>query len=219
MADRDGFGIFIVEDHPEFRRELEALIARCAGFRVVGIAEDGPSALPRIDQVRPDMVILDINLPGLSGIELGRVLHTQHPGLTLMFLTICSDEGTFNAALDTGARAFILKENAVEDLGAGLAAASAGATYVSAGVASHLARRTERRTNCSERRTDLDRLSPTERCVLRLVAENKSDAEIAAELLISPRALDLYRERISDKLGSPDTQALVRYACDHHEEL
>jgi DNA-binding NarL/FixJ family response regulator len=211
--------VFIVDDHPIFRHGLQQVIDRDPNFTVVGEAGDGAVALAEMKRLRPDIAILDIRVPGLGGIELGRELRLLSPPVAIIFLTMTDDEGTFNAAMDLGAQGFIVKENAVQDVMVGLNAVVRGGIYFSPSISVHLLRRNQRASALREKKTGLKSLTSTERCVLRLVAENKTNREIAKELFVSPRTVEVHRAHICEKLELQGNRALLLFAVEHKSEL
>lgn len=211
--------VFIVDDHPIFRHGLQQVITRDPGFTVVGEAGDGTAALAEIKRLKPEIAILDVRLPGLGGLELARALRALNPPVAIVFLTMTDDEGTFNAAVDLGAQGFIVKENAIQDVMVGLNAVVRGGMYFSPSISAHLLRRNHRASALREKKTGFRSLSQTERCVLRLVAENKTNREIARELFVSPRTVEVHRARICEKLELQGNRALLLFAVEHKSEL
>jgi DNA-binding NarL/FixJ family response regulator len=211
--------VFIVDDHPIFRHGLQQVIDRDPGFKVVGEAGDGLAALTEIKRLKPDIAILDVRVPGLDGMELARALQALKPSVAVMFLTMTDDEGTFNAAMDIGAKGFILKENAVQDVMVGLNAVLRGGMYFSSTISEHLLRRTQRASALREKKTGLKSLTQTERCVLRLVADNQTNKEIAKALFISPRTVEVHRAHICEKLELRGNRALLLFAVKHKSDL
>src|SRR5436189_4581876 len=128
---KDKTRIVIVDDHPIFRRGLKEIIESDGKFVVAGEAEDGETALQRIKSLKPDVAVVDLNLPKTSGLQVVRTVRALgHPPLVIV-LTMQADEGTFNAAMDAGAQGYMLKENAVNDVLAGLKTVAAGGVFIS----------------------------------------------------------------------------------------
>jgi DNA-binding NarL/FixJ family response regulator len=211
--------VFIVDDHPITSEGLKQVIDRNLSFKVVGSATDGPTALAEIKRLKPDIAILDVHLPKMSGMEVARELRALKPPIPVIFLTMQDDEGTFNAAMDLGAQGYILKENAVQDVIHGLNAVASGGIYLSPSISAHLLRRNQRASALREKKTGLKSLTQTERCVLRLVAENKTNKEIGAELFISHRTVEAHRANICEKLDLQGNRALFLFAVQHKSDL
>jgi DNA-binding NarL/FixJ family response regulator len=211
--------VFIVDDHPIFREGLQQVIERSPSFKVVGQLGDGALAMNEMRRVAPDIAVLDVQLPKVSGIELAKSLRTLNPPIAVIFLTVQSDEGTFNAALDAGAKGYILKENASEDILLALQAVRSGGLYFSAAIAQFLVRRNERASALREKKTGLASLTPTERNILRLVAENRTNREIGDLLFISHRTVEAHRAHICEKLELKGNRALFLFAVQHKSEI
>ena len=211
--------VIIVDDHPIFRRGLKETIEAHQTFVVAGEAADGESALSQIKSLRPDVAIVDLHLPKMGGLELVRSVCSLAHAPVVVVLTMHGEESMFNAAMDAGAQGYILKENAVSDLLVGLEAAASGGVFISPSVAGFLVRRHQRASALKEEKKGLAVLTPTERRILRLVAENKTNKEIGYELFISHRTVETHRHHICEKLGLSGNRALLKFAFDHKSEI
>lgn len=207
--------ILIADDHPIFRSGLRALIDADASFTVVGEATDGDQALNMIIDERPDVAILDYNMPTLNGFELlKKISQSKVPVITVM-LTMHNDEAMFSKAFELGVRGYVLKDSASVDIVNCLHAVTQGQVYTSAAVTTYLLKRASR-----IRAVDgLESLTPAERVVLRLIADYKTSREIADELSISVRTVDNHRSNISGKVGVTGSHALFKFAVQHRSEL
>jgi DNA-binding NarL/FixJ family response regulator len=216
---KDKTRIVIVDDHPIFRRGLREIIESDAKYIVSAEVGDGESAIQQIKSIKPDVAVVDLNLPKLNGLEVVRaVCALPHPP-AIVVLTMQADEGTFNAAMDAGAHGYMLKENAVNDVLAGLKVAAAGGVFISPSVAQFLVRRHNRASALKEQKKGLAALTPTERRILHLVAENKTNKEIAGELFISHRTVETHRSHICEKLELSGNHALLAFAFEHKSDL
>lgn len=211
--------VFIVDDHPVTSEGLKQIIERNGAFKVVGSATDGATALEEIKRIKPDIAVLDVNLPKVGGMELARQIRNFRPPIPVIFLTMQDDEGTFNAAMEVGAQGYILKDNAVQDLLLGLKAVASGGIYFSPSISGYLLKRNQRVSALREKKTGLKSLTETERCVLRLVGENKTNKEIGAELFISHRTVEAHRAHICEKLELKGNRALFLFAVQHKSEI
>src|SRR5262249_55470158 len=137
----------------------------------------------------------------------------------VIVLTMSSEEGTFNAVMDAGAQGYVLKENAAGDVLIGLQAVAAGGVFISPSVAGFLTRRLQRVSALKEEKRGLGSLTPTERRILRLVAENKTNKEIGRQLFISHRTVETHRSHICEKLELSGNRALLKFAFDHKSEI
>jgi DNA-binding NarL/FixJ family response regulator len=211
--------VLVVDDHPLFRQGLRQLIEADSRFELAGEAGNGNEALAFIQQRKPDVALLDVNLPGLSGLEVaGRVQSLRLPTRIVM-LTMFKEEETFNRALDLGVLGFVLKENAVQDILAALVAVAKGEHYLSPTISSYLVRRRGRAEALAERKPGLDDLTKAERRILKLIAEKKTSREIGAELFISPRTVEAHRANISQKLGLRGSNSLLQFAIENRSAI
>jgi len=211
--------IVIVDDHPIFRRGLKEIIEGDSQFAVVAEAGDGETALREIRALKPEVVVLDLHLPKIGGLELVRTLRAlSHPPAVIV-LTMHGEEAMFNAAMDGGAQGYILKDNAADDALVGLKAVASGGVFISPSVARYLVRRHQRAAALKVERKGLSALTPTERRILHLVAENKTNKEIGSELFISHRTVETHRSHICQKLGLSGNRALLRFAFDHKSDI
>ena len=216
---KDKTRIVIVDDHPIFRRGLKEIIESEAKYIVAAELGDGESAIQQIKSIKPDVAVVDLNLLKITGLEVVRaVCALPHPPVVVV-LTMQADEGTFNAAMDAGAQGYMLKENAVSDVLAGLKAVAAGGVFISPFVAQFLVRRHHRASALKEQKKGLAALTPTERRILRLVGENKTNKEIARELFISHRTVETHRSHICEKLELSGNHALLAFAFEHKSEI
>jgi DNA-binding NarL/FixJ family response regulator len=211
--------VYIVDDHPVFRHGLRQVIHADPSFEVVGEAGDDATALAEIAKAKPAVVIVDVRLPQRGGLELVKALRALRPGPACLMLTMHGEEAMFNAAMDAGARGYLLKEDALELVLLGLKAVSAGSFYLSPAISGWLLRRQQRVAALKEQKMGLTALTPTERRVLQFVAENKTNKEIAGELFISHRTVETHRSNICQKLELQGVHKLLQFAIEHRSEL
>ncbi len=191
MAQRDKFNVVIVEDHLALRKGLELLLRRTE-FSVIGTADDAEEGQLLIKETNPDVAIIDIGLPGRSGLELTRRLLEARPDLGVLLYTGIGDRDTLVRALDCGARGFALKAGSPEELMAALRAVAGGESYVDERLRSLLLARftTER----------IGILSPREREVLDLLAKGLNGEEVAVQLVLSPETVRTHVRNAMEKL-------------------
>lgn len=211
--------VAIVDDHPLFRQGLRQAIEADARFRLVGEAGDGLAGLKLILEEKPDVAVLDVNLPHLSGLEMARELQAGRNPTHLIILTMYKEEETFNLALDLGVKGFVLKENAVEDILASLRAVAAGGHYLSPSISGYLVKRRHRAETLAAHKPGLDDLTQAERRILKAIAEQKTSREIAAQLFISPRTVEAHRANICAKLELRGSHSLLRFALEHRSGI
>lgn len=211
--------VLIVDDHPVFRHGLRQIVEGDPQFQVVAEAGDGETALAQIQALKPAVVVIDIKLPKLSGLDLLRQLRDAASSTACLMLTMDADETTFNAAMDAGARGYMLKDTAMEAVPVGLRAVAAGGMYICPSVSRFLLKRRERAAALKEEKSGLASLTPTERRVLELVSENKTNKDIATTLFISPRTVETHRTNLCRKLQLQGAHKLLQFAIEHRSEL
>ncbi len=211
--------VLIVDDHPLFRAGLRQVIADDARFELVGETGDGEAALRLIQEKKPDVAVLDVKLPGLDGLEIVRRLQAGRSPTRVIILTMHKEEELCNRALDFGARGFVLKENAVEEIVKAIAAVAAGEHYLSSSISGYLVRRHSRAELLAANKPGLEDLTKAERRILKLIAGKKTSREIAAELFISPRTVEAHRANICAKLELRGSHSLLQFALENRYSL
>lgn len=211
--------LVIADDHPLLRAGLRQVIAADSHLEIIAEAADGAAALELLTTHQPDVAVLDIEMPNLTGFALLRELHSQRLSTAVVFLTMYRDEEMFNEALDLGALGYVLKDSAMTDITGAIRAAASGQPFISPTIAAYLFNRANRRTKLLQQLPSLSVLTQTERRILKLVAENKTSKEIAAELFISHRTVENHRTNICQKLDLKGSHSLLKFAFDHKAEL
>jgi DNA-binding NarL/FixJ family response regulator len=209
----------IADDHPLFRQGLRQVIEATIGLKVVAEAEDGTVALAYLRVEKPDVAVLDIDMPGHDGFELARTINQERLPTRIIFLTMHKDQDVFNEALDLGVKGYIVKDSAVLDIVAGIKAVAAGQHYISSSISSYLVSRHENADTLVRETPRLADLTQQERNVLRLVAANKTSKEIAAELCISYRTVENHRTNICEKLELRGPHALLSFALKNKSQI
>ena len=209
----------IVDDHPLFRQGLRQAIGGDSRFEVIGEADNGQTALDRILELRPEVAVLDVNLPGLSGLEVVAALRAKKLRVSIVILTMLKDEQAFNKALNLGIHGYVLKENAAEEILNCIAAVSRNEAYVSPSLTDFLLRRRSRAESLASHKPGLDDLTVAEKRILKRVALGKTTKEIAAELFISPRTVESHRANICEKLELIGANRLLQFALENRDAL
>lgn len=209
--------LVIADDHPIVRQGLRQVIEKDPGLQVVAEAGDGQAAVEQIKATQPRVAILDIDMPMMSGFEVARALARLSLPVEIIFLTVHCEEEFFNEALELGAKGYVLKDSSVTDIVACVRAVAAGQNYVSPALTSYLFRQRQQET--SRQRSGVDALTPTERQILKLIAEYKTSKEVAAALFISPHTVQTHRKNICIKLELEGNHALMRFALEHKSQL
>jgi DNA-binding NarL/FixJ family response regulator len=211
--------VLIADDHPVFRTGLRQVIEMSAGLKVVAEAEDGTMALERVREHQPDVVVLDVDMPGMDGFEVVRVLRQEKLAIAVVFLTMHKDEAMFNAAMNIEVKSYVVKDSAVTDIAASIRAAFTGHPFISPALSSYLLNRRQRAAKLAQEKPSIDQLTPTERRILKLLAENKTSKEIAGELYVSHRTIENHRANICQKLGLHGSNALFQFAIEHKSQI
>jgi DNA-binding NarL/FixJ family response regulator len=211
--------VLIVDDHPLFRNGLRQVIDSDPSLEIVAETGDGEVALQLIQEKKPDVAVLDINLPSLSGLGIARKLKGKRHTTHVVMLTMHKEEEIINHALDIGVKGFVLKENAVEEILKAIAAVAAGEHYLSSSISSYLVRRRSRSEALAAQKPGLDDLTKAERRILKLIAEKKTSREIAAELFISPRTVEAHRANICNKLALSGSHSLLQFALENRSAI
>jgi two-component system, NarL family, response regulator NreC len=204
--------LLLVDDHAVVRSGLRMLLMGEEDMEIVGEAGSAAEALDATRLLKPDVVLMDIGLPDMSGIEATREIRKQHPHVAVVALTIHEDEEYFFKMLDAGARGYVPKRAAPEELITAIRAAAADEVYIYPSLAKLLVRDYLSQDRSVEQKTALDNLTDREREVLTFLAEGRSNDEIAEALVISPKTVARHRENIMHKLNLHSRAELVRYA-------
>ena len=201
--------VLIVDDHPVFRDGLAGLLATLPEVEVVGMAGTAEEALAVVAQAPPDVVLMDINLPGASGVEATRRVTQLAPATAVLVISMVDDDDSVFAALAAGARGYVLKGATAAEITAALSTVAAGGAVFGAGIASRMLARAP--APPSGPLVGQDDLTARERQVLDLLAEGSSNRQIARDLGLSLKTVQNHVSRILDKLQAADrTQAVLR---------
>jgi DNA-binding NarL/FixJ family response regulator len=202
--------IFIVDDHPLMRAGLAQLIANEPNFLIVGEASDASAALYGIQQTQPQLVIIDISLPGKNGIELIKDLHALHPQLLLLAHSMHDESLYAERVLRAGGRGYLMKNEGGRKLIEAIYAILRGERYISPGISERLKR--ESQPDASEIRDPVEQLSDRQFEIFQLIGHGKGTREIAQKLKVSHKTVDAHRANLKEKLALACGTELVRYA-------
>jgi DNA-binding NarL/FixJ family response regulator len=204
--------VLLADDHTLIRAGLRLVVDQEPEFTVVGEAADGRQAVALAQQLKPDIVVMDVGMPGLNGIEACRQIRENLPDTQVVMLSMHSDEGYVLRALKAGARAYLLKDSAEADLARAIRAASEGKSFFSPAVGKVLLEDYMRKLERTGAEDSYELLSPREREILQLVAEGKSSKEIAHLLNLSVHTVETHRARVMQKLNLRGIPELTLYA-------
>lgn len=209
----------MADDHPIVRQGLKQIIETDKSVLIVAEAGDGKNALELIERHQPDVAVLDIDMPEMDGFEVVREMKKKEIGSAIVFLTMHSENEIFEEAMDLGVKGYVLKDSAVNDIVASIKSVAVGGAFLSPALSALLINRRNRINELNENLPGLQTLTPTERKILKLIAEDKTSKDIAAELFISPRTVETHRTNICRKLNLSGSLALVRFAVTHKSEI
>ena len=215
----DKIKIFIADDHPIFRGGLRQLIETASQMVVVGEAKDGAEAIERLLASPADVALLDIDMPKADGFQVLTALREKGVTLQFVFLTMHKDEQFLNAALDLGVKGFLVKDSAAEEVIDCINAVVNGQEFISPQLTSRLLKRLRHAQENPAQPSLLDQLTPTERKVLKLIAQFKTNKEIAAELFMGVRTVEQHRLNISEKFNLKGRHALVKFVTENFDQL
>lgn len=206
--------IILADDHPVVRRGMQTLLESERDFSIVGVAADGLETVRLAERLKPDVLVLDLMMPGLSGLEALRIVRERSPRTRIVILSMHSSSAFIAQALQNGAIGYVLKGCTEEDLVRAVKEAAAGRRFLSPAV-------TEIAINAYIEQSKTrpfdphETLTPRQREVLQLAAEGKTNAEIAARLNISQRTVENHRATLMQRLGLQNQTELIRHAIRH----
>jgi len=204
--------VLLADDHTLIRAGLSMVVEAQPDFTVVGEAEDGRSAVELATKLKPDVVVMDIGMPNLNGIEAARQIRDESPDTQVVMLSMHSDEGYVLRALKAGAKGYLLKDSAEADLARAIRAAVAGKAFFSPAVGKVLLEDYMRKLKRTGAEDSYELLSAREREILQLVAEGKSSKEIANLLNLSVYTVETHRAKVMQKLNLRGIPELILYA-------
>ena len=207
----DKLKLIIADDHHIFRKGILSIVSEDDGIEITGEAANGDDALKLIEEKKPDIAILDIDMPGLSGLDVARKVKSEKLPVKIVILTIHKDKEYFDEALELDIKAYVLKESIANDLIDCIKRVAAGEYYISSAISGYLVEKNK----TAPKQTELDKLTNAEKEILKLIAQNKTSAQIADELFRSVRTIENHRNNICNKLGLKGPHALLLYAIQH----
>lgn len=211
--------IVLADDHPIVRQGLRQMIESDANLLIVAEAGDGETALALIEKHQPDVAVLDVDMPKMGGFALVRELRDRKINVQVVFLTMHGEKEVFQAALDLGVKGYVLKDSATTEIAASIKSVAENRPFFSSSLSGLLLNRRRNVEDFESENQGLNQLTPTERRILKLVAEEKTSKEIGEQLFTSHRTIEKHRANISRKLGLQGSLALVKFALAHKSEL
>ncbi len=211
--------IVMADDHPIVRQGLRKIIETDKHLLIIAEAGDGQAALDSIEEHRPQVAVLDIDMPGIDGFAVVRELQRRRIETEVVFLTMLDEEETFQAAMDLNVRGYVLKDSAADEIVSAIKSVANGRPFLSPAMSAMLLNRRRRADELEKQQPGLHLLTPTERRVLKLIADDKTSKEIGEELFVSYRTIEGHRANISRKLNLSGSLALVKFASANKSEL
>ena len=209
MKSEEKISVIIADDHPIFRQGLKNVIESDSDMHVIGEAGDGDEAVQLIENLKPKVAVLDIDMPKLNGIQVARILHDKKNPVEIVILTMYSEEDIFNEVMELGVKGFVLKDNASSDIITAVKIAAKGQHYITPILSEFLIKQKDEKNSTN---AILKNLTAMERRVMALIAENKTSKEIADELYISYKTVENHRANICTKLNLHGSNALLKFA-------
>jgi DNA-binding NarL/FixJ family response regulator len=212
--------VLIADDHPIVRRGVRDVVSAEPDMRVIAESDDGVSALDGIRRELPDVALLDVQMPGVSGFQVAQAVSREHLRTHLVFLTMHSEPAMFDRAMAVGATGYVLKDAALSEVVQAVRTVVAGRTFVSPAFSDYLVRRAfPARDVTPQGGSPLDVLNERERMILRLIAESRTSKEIGDMLGVPYRTIENQRTALSRKLRLQGSHALVKFAFSCKSEL
>lgn len=204
--------VFLADDHKVFREGIRLLLEKRLDMEVIGEADDGRETVTKVSQLMPDVVLMDITMPGLNGLEATRQIKQKCPSIKVLMLTMHETDQYLSGMLEVGACGYLVKTVTSQELASAIRAVHHGDVYLYPSIARMLVEDFLRRGKSGEERANYDGLTPREREILRYIAEDKQNREIAQLLYISVSTVQAHRANLMEKLGAHDRTQLVKYA-------
>lgn len=219
MDTKERIKITIADDHPVFRSGLRKIIEEDNEIEIIGEAENGEKALGMIQNLKPDIALLDIDMPKMSGIDVLKEMKKKKIEVKTIFLTVYADEDVFDEAMDNGVSGYILKDSAIMDVTDCIKTVDSGKYYISPSVSSFLVNRRDKMKKLENNKPALNSLTKTELTILKFLTEGKTSKEIGEEMFINFKTVQNHRANISEKLNLQGTHSLIKFAIENKSLL
>ena len=204
--------VFLADDHLILREGIRSILEKVPDIEMIGEAADGKEAVAKVEQLAPDVVLMDITMPGLNGLEATRQIKQKHPSIKVLILTMHETDQYLSEMLEAGASGYVVKTTTSRELISAIRAVYQGDVHLYPSIARMLVEDYLHKVKTGEEKASYNGLTPREREILRYIAEDKQNKEIAELLGISVRTVQAHRTNLMDKLGAHDRTELVKYA-------
>ena len=211
--------VLIADDHPIVRKGLRDVIESDPQLKIVAETGDGQSALDQIEQLQPQVAVLDLDMPGKGGFDVVREMQRSRFATEVIIVTMHGEEDLFGEAMDLGVKGYVVKDTAVTDIIAGIKSVATGRHFISPQLSAYLVDRNSRATRLAAVKPSVADLTPSEKKILKLIGEGKSSKEIADLLFINYRTVENHRTNICTKLELHGSHALLKFALQHKSDL
>ena len=211
--------IIIADDHPIFREGIEGIINKDKNYKIIASCGNGIEALEKIEELKPDIAILDIDMPKMNGLDIAKKLGESKNACKIIILTIYKDEEYFREAMDKGIKGYLVKDCIANELTECIEYIKNGKHYISPVISDYLISRRDREKQLEKERPEIKQLTAAEKNVLRLLAENKTSKQIADELFISEKTVQNHRNNIAQKLNIKGPHKLLEFAMKNQSSL
>ncbi|MGE7152409.1 response regulator transcription factor [Methylorubrum rhodesianum] len=211
----DRIRVVLADDHPVVLAGIRTLLNADPEVELVGEATDGGEALPMIRAIMPDVAVVDVSMPGLNGLELTERVTGECPGTRVLVLTVHEDAAYVQPLMRAGARGYLLKRSAADDLLRAVRAVASGGVYLDPSIAGHALAETSGSDGRPGTVEGREPLSPREAETLRLIAQGFSNKEIARRIDVSVKSVETYKARAAEKLGLRTRAEIIRYGAAH----
>ncbi len=216
---KETINILLADDHPIFREGLSKIIQTEKAYKVANLAGNGTDALKIIRDKKPEIAVLDISMPGLSGIEICKIIAAEKLSTHPIILTMYNEEEYLEEALENDVRGYLLKESTTTEIIDCIKTVLQGGFYISKELTDYILKNKKTNSSKNEIMQQLEKLTPSERQILKLISENKTSTQIAKELFVSFRTIQNHRMNISHKLGLCGHNKLLLFAIEHKSLL
>ena len=211
--------ILIADDHPVVRQGLADVIHKEKHYQIVAECGDGPETLQAILDLKPNVALMDISMPGLNGLQIVGQIRNKNIPMEFIILTMYSDPEYFDQAIDLGVKGYLIKDNALQEIISCLEAVASGRPYFCPSLSQSLLLHNYKREEFLQQNKALEQLTATERQVLHYIAQGKTSRQIAGELFVSVRTVQNHRHHICQKLKIEGYNKLLQFAMQHKDLL